>query len=99
MEQQIAEPNETIKCVVVGDGAVGKTCLLMSYASNAFPTDYRPTVFDNYAVNVAVGGEQYRLGLFDTAGQVSDMHPVPATLLNSCCCYYATTFCRRNLID
>ena len=71
--EQIAEPTDTIKCVVLGDGAVGKTCLLMSYASNTFPTDYRPTVFDNYAVNVAAGGEQYRLGLFDTAGQVSDM--------------------------
>lgn len=65
------EQSDTIKCVVVGDGAVGKTCLLMSYASNTFPTDYRPTVFDNYAVNVAIGGNQYRLGLFDTAGQVS----------------------------
>ena len=68
-----SEPADTIKCVVVGDGSVGKTCLLMSYASNAFPTDYRPTVFDNYAVNVAVGGDQYRLGLFDTAGQVSSI--------------------------
>ena len=26
-------------------------------------------VFDNYAVNVMIGGEQYTLGLFDTAGQ------------------------------
>ncbi|XP_029687603.1 rho-related GTP-binding protein RhoQ-like, partial [Takifugu rubripes] len=59
-----------LKCVVVGDGAVGKTCLLMSYANDAFPEEYVPTVFDHYAVSVNVGGKQYLLGLYDTAGQV-----------------------------
>nr|XP_008117796.1 PREDICTED: rho-related GTP-binding protein RhoJ isoform X2 [Anolis carolinensis] len=58
-----------LKCVVVGDGAVGKTCLLMSYANDAFPEEYVPTVFDHYAVTVTVSGQQHLLGLYDTAGQ------------------------------
>ncbi|XP_038669099.1 rho-related GTP-binding protein RhoQ isoform X1 [Scyliorhinus canicula] len=62
-------PRSMLKCVVIGDGAVGKTCLLMSYANDAFPEEYVPTVFDHYAVTVTVGGKQYLLGLYDTAGQ------------------------------
>eukprot|EP01120_Amphizonella_sp_Union-15-10_P006390 TRINITY_DN2038_c0_g1_i3.p1 TRINITY_DN2038_c0_g1~~TRINITY_DN2038_c0_g1_i3.p1 ORF type:complete len:194 (-),score=33.17 TRINITY_DN2038_c0_g1_i3:50-631(-) len=59
----------SIKLVVVGDGAVGKTCLLIAYANNKFPEDYVPTVFDNYVVNISAGEQTIELGLWDTAGQ------------------------------
>lgn len=61
-DQQIGQ--HYIKCVAVGDGAVGKTCMLHTYTTSKFPWDYEPTVFDNYAVTVHIGKQAVTLGIF-----------------------------------
>uniref|UniRef100_A0A0K0DMG4 Ras-related protein Rab-24 n=1 Tax=Angiostrongylus cantonensis TaxID=6313 RepID=A0A0K0DMG4_ANGCA len=43
------EPVRTLKCVLVGDAAVGKTSLIVSYTTNGYPQHYVPTAFDNYS--------------------------------------------------
>merc|ERR1711879_79297 len=59
----------TVKCVTVGDGCVGKTCLLVCFARDEYPVEYIPTVFDNYATDMLYDDRPVCLHLWDTAGQ------------------------------
>ncbi|MFH4976106.1 hypothetical protein AB6A40_002815 [Gnathostoma spinigerum] len=70
------------KLVVVGDGACGKTSLLIAYTRDQFLDVYVPTLFDAYVEDMEVDGEKVQflwstklacylleLVLWDTAGQ------------------------------
>ncbi|KAG7226951.1 hypothetical protein INR49_022246 [Caranx melampygus] len=60
------------KLVIVGDGACGKTCLLIVFSKDQFPEVYVPTVFENYVADIEVDGKQVELALWDTAENIPE---------------------------
>jgi len=55
-----------IKMVTPGDGAVGKTCLLIRGVTKKFPEEYVPTVFDNYELPMSTDA---LVSLWDVGGR------------------------------
>lgn len=61
---------QAIKCVVVGDGGIGKTAMLISFANNNNRIEDAPyAYFEYYNTAILLGDTPYNLGLWDTAGQ------------------------------
>ncbi|XP_041469593.1 cell division control protein 42 homolog [Lytechinus variegatus] len=68
-DEDLIQCDTKLKCVLVGDGAVGKTSLVVSYTTNGYPVQYVPTAFDNYSVVIRVDEKPIKLQICDTAGQ------------------------------
>ncbi|SPQ97999.1 Ras family [Plasmodiophora brassicae] len=77
---------ESYKLTAVGDGTVGKTCMLITYTTNTFPQDYTPTMFDSYETDVNVNGVKTHVILTDTAGQ-EDFDQLRPLSYNSTDCF------------
>ena len=65
----MASEPQNVKVVALGDGAVGKTCLLITLQGNAFPEMLIPTVFDITTMHHEEMGHTFGIGFWDTAGQ------------------------------
>ncbi|CAN9510637.1 unnamed protein product [Ophioblennius macclurei] len=96
-------PERKVNCILVGDGAVGKTSLIVSYTTNGYPTEYVPTAFDNFTVMVVVDGKPVRVQLCDMAGQDELERIRPLCYKNAdvfILCYSVVRPCSfRNLAD
>ena len=66
---------DAVKCVVIGDHGVGKTSLLITYCVGKFPSEYVPTVFDNYAKQVKIDELTYNLRFFEPGGRQGEDYP------------------------
>ncbi len=55
-----------LKMVIVGDGAVGKTSMLITHITNKYPEEYVPTVFDNHEIHMLVEGKPVQMEFWDT---------------------------------
>ena len=58
--------DEWIKLMVVGGGGVGKTCLLITYTEEKFPSEYVPKIIGGNVVEVKIAETTYQLQLWDT---------------------------------
>lgn len=57
------------RIVVLGDGGVGKTCLIMNFIHHTFVEHFDPTIEDVYRVDRVIDTKPLRFEILDTAGQ------------------------------
>ena len=67
--ENVPEFREDVSLVVVGDGSVGKSTLILSYGNDKY-TDATGTTFrDIFWNNITYNGHDVKIKIWDTAGQ------------------------------
>ena len=101
----MSQDTRRIKIVAVGDGGCGKTSLLMVLQGNQFPSDYMPTVFENYLMKKSYAGVNYEVELWDTYWVTINfflnvVHILEVFLVTFYCHFYSgnPSYCRTRRI-
>ena len=59
-----------IKLLLIGDSGVGKSCLLVRFADDAFSTSFITTIGIDFKIRtIELDGKRIKLQIWDTAGQ------------------------------
>jgi len=58
------------KCLLIGDSGVGKSCLLLRFAENAFTENFISTIGVDFKIKMMdIDGKRVKMQIWDTAGQ------------------------------
>ena len=59
-----------IKLIIIGDSSVGKSCILLRFSEDHFPTSHMPTIGIDFKIKtINVQDQRVKLQVWDTAGQ------------------------------
>ena len=76
----------TVRIAVVGEGAVGKSCIISRYLDKTFRAGYDPTIADEYTKTVLVHDELVVVNIADCSGQLEYVPLVDASIRLADCC-------------
>ncbi len=78
--------NYLLKYIIIGDAAVGKSNLLLRFTQDDFKSEYQLTIGVEFgAKNITINNKNYRLQIWDTAGQENYRSITRAYYKNSVC--------------
>ena len=88
-----------MKLVFVGDTAVGKTSVIMTWTQEVFPSLYEPTVFDTYNGTKNYKGSEVKLQIWDTAGHDDLGRLRPIAYANTDCFIICFSLMQKNSLE
>ncbi|CAG9466549.1 unnamed protein product [Pedinophyceae sp. YPF-701] len=66
----MAEPNDLVRLLLIGDSGVGKSCLLLRFTENSFQSSFVTTIGIDFKTKVVnIDNRSVKLQIWDTAGQ------------------------------
>ena len=95
-----SEYNYLCKYIIIGDGGVGKSNLLLRYAHGQFNPEYQVTIGVEFGIkDVEIGNNTFRIQIWDTAGQENFKSITRSYFKNSICAIICYDITKKDSFD